>query len=433
VSLEGGLAAQEDRLLGCVHCGFCLPACPTYVRLGDEADSPRGRLYLMRAVAEGRLDPAADAFQEHIDRCLGCRACESVCPSGVEYGLLLERARQEAASVRGRGALTRVTLAVFSAPTFLRIALTAARWLRNTGLPGLAARALPRSFSGAKLALGMLAATAPAKGVARGPLDHHDGGATPTRPEGRRTVALLHGCVQAGLFAHVNRATARTLSANGFEVVPAPGQRCCGALHAHAGDLETARTLARANLQAFEATDADFVAVNSAGCGATMKEYGHLLAEDSELAERARLLSTRTRDVSELLAEAGPRRGAPGSGRVAYDAPCHLLHGQGVDVAPLTVLEAIPGVEIVPTNSAAECCGGAGIYAMTHPELGGEIGRDKVTDVLSSGAAVVVTGNPGCIMQIGAELRARGSEIRVSHPVELLDESYRAAGYYGPS
>lgn len=431
MSLEGALAAQEDRLLGCVHCGFCLPACPTYVRLGDEADSPRGRLYLMRAVTEGRLDPAASAFQDHIDRCLGCRACESVCPSGVEYGWLLERARQEAASVRRRGPLVRAILAVFRRQGVLRTALTAARLFRATGLPALGARLLPRSLAGARLALGMLAATVPAPRDARVGSKGLATAGIPRRPEGRRTVALLEGCVQAGLFGHVNEATVRTLTANGFEVLAAPGQGCCGALHAHAGDLEAARTLARANVRAFEGAGADFVVVNAAGCGATMKEYGQLLEDDVELAERARTTSARTRDVSELLAEAGPRGGAPRTDLVAYDAPCHLIHGQGVDAPPLQVLEAIPGAEIVRLPSASECCGGAGIYGITHPELGGEIGRDKTSDVLSSGAAVVATGNPGCIMQIGAGLRARGSDIRVSHPVELLDESYRAAGFYG--
>ncbi len=419
--------------MGCVHCGFCLPACPTYVRLGDEADSPRGRLYLMRAVTEGRLDPAAAAFQEHIDKCLGCRACESVCPSGVEYGWLLERARQEAASVRRRGVFVRAILALFRRPTLLRIALTAARWVRDTGVPGWAARVVPRSFAAARLAIGMLAATAPTPPLAGVPSQRPDTAGRRTRPEGRGTVALLEGCVQAGLFGHVNQATARTLVANGYEVVAARGQRCCGALHAHAGDLEAARALACANVRAFDAAGADFVVTNAAGCGATMKEYGHLLEDDAELAEVARATSARTRDVSELLADAGPRPGAARIQRVAYDAPCHLLHGQGVDGPPRRILEAIPGVEVVRLASAAECCGGAGIYGVTHPELGGEIGRDKTTDVLASGAAVVATGNPGCIMQICAELRARGSDVRVSHPVELLDESYREAGFYDPS
>jgi len=243
-------------------------------------------------------------------------------------------------------------------------------------------------------------------------------------------VAVLTGCVQEGLYRRVNEATLRVLAANGYEVVRAPGQDCCGALHAHGGSLEGARALARANVDAFEAVDADHVVVNAAGCGASMKEYGELLADDPDYAGRAAALAGRVRDVSEVLVEAGPRPGAAVPCTVAFDHPCHLLHAQRIQDAPLRVLAAVPEAEVRVVENAAECCGGAGIYGLTHPELGGRIGGDKVDAVVAVGADVVATPNPGCMMQIGAGLLLRGAPEGVVHPVELLDESYRRAGYY---
>ena len=432
-ALAAALLAQEDRLLPCVHCGFCLPACPTYVRLGDENDSPRGRLYLMRAVVEGRLSAGSDAFQTHIDRCLGCRACEPVCPSGVEYGLLLESAREVAFRARKPGMSVRALLSVFRRGVLLRWSMSLARMARGLGLAWLGAKLTPRLrwLHPVRFGLAMLAASrgsrllffAPA-GSASWPVDAPAGDAPGAR------VALLTGCVQAGLFARVNDATERVLRANGFEIVRVTGQRCCGALHTHAGDARSARRLARANVDAFEKSRIDFVAVNAAGCGAALKEYGHLLAADSKYAEAAARLAETTRDVSELLAEAGVRRGAPVPLRVTYDAACHLCHAQRLKEAPRAMLEAIPELDLVPLPGEEECCGGAGIYGMTHPELGGRIGSDKVASVVATGAAVVVTANPGCIMQIGAGLLLRGSRIKAHHPVELLDESYDRAGFY---
>ena len=236
--------------------------------------------------------------------------------------------------------------------------------------------------------------------------------------------------MQAGLYERVNRATVRTLEANGYEVVAVRGQDCCGALHAHGGDRERAISLARGNVDAFLAADVELVAVNAAGCGAAMKEYGTLLADDPDYGERARELSSRVRDVTELLAAAGPRPGAEVRCAVAYDHPCHLLHAQRVERAPLEVLAAVPGLDVRLVPRADECCGGAGIYGITHPDLGGRIGRDKVEAVRSVDAEVVVTPNPGCMMQIGAGLTLEGSREGVAHPVELLDESYRRAGLY---
>jgi glycolate oxidase iron-sulfur subunit len=422
------LEIQRERLMPCVHCGFCLPACPTYNRLGDENDSPRGRLHLMKAVVEGRLDPASDAFRTHIDRCLGCRACEPVCPSGVEYGTLLELARHTAAESAPPGLPTRALLLVMGSRPLRAAFFALGRALRASGLAALGARFLPKvpAMRSARFGLAMLAATR----AASVPTSSRTSGAAPNGAGVRARVAILEGCVQKGLYERVNRATARTLRANGFPTVAATGQDCCGALHAHGGDLEGARALARRNIDAFEASGADVVAVNAAGCGAAMKEYGTLLASDSAYHARAKAFGARVRDVTELLAEAGPRPGAPIARSVAYDHPCHLLHAQRVARPPLQVLGAIPQLEVRVVANAEECCGGAGIYGITHPDLGGRIGADKVAAVRAAGADAVTTPNPGCMMQIGAGLVLEGAREAVVHPVELLDESYRLAGFY---
>jgi glycolate dehydrogenase iron-sulfur subunit len=463
-ALADALEAQRERLLPCVHCGFCLPACPTYNRLGDENDSPRGRLHLMKAVVEGRLDPASSAFQTHIDRCLGCRACEPVCPSGVEYGTLLELARDTATDAHPPGFLTRALLVVMGSRLLRSALFLGGRILRATGLAGLVVRLLPQSGRAAnlRLAFAMLASSAPlssapsssapsssapsssapssSAGTSTAPEADPLGGTEdvsatgePDRPvRSRASVAVLSGCVQAGLYGRINEATARTLAANGYDVTQVAGQDCCGALHAHGGDLAGARRLARRNVEAFEVSGVDLVAVNAAGCGAAMKEYGTLFERDpdTDFAARARAFAEQVRDVTELLAEAGPRTGAAIPCSVAYDHPCHLLHAQGVSQAPFEVLGAVPGVDVRVIDNADECCGGAGIYGMTHPELGGRIGDDKVAAVRAVGADLACTPNPGCMMQIGAGLRMQGESGAVVHPVELLDRSYEKAGYY---
>lgn len=453
-ALAQAVKEQEQGLMACVHCGFCLPACPTYRRLGDEADSPRGRLYLMQAVVEGRLTADSDAFQTHISRCLGCRACEPVCPSGVAYGHLLELARHSAAEARRPPLLARLLLAVFGKSWLTRPAMLAARLLRAVGFPLLVARLGPPAAVPGPLRLGMamLAASAPARpptssGVAPGspkpaPLQHppapHD--PKPARPPSRHppvpdppiappgTVGVLAGCVQAGLFSRVNHATARVLEANGYRVLPMPGQGCCGALHAHAGDLGAARALARRNVAAVEAAGVDHLAMNASGCGAAVASYGSLLAGDPAFAERAADVAARTMDVSQLLARrGGPAPGGPVPLVATCDAPCHLLHAQGVEGAAETLLAAVPELDLAPLDNAAECCGGAGIYGLSQRELGSRIASDKVQAVLATGAAAVITANPGCMMQIGAGLRLAGKALPVFHPVELLDESYRRA------
>ena len=443
-ALAAALWAQEDRLMPCVHCGFCLPACPTYLRLSDENDSPRGRLHLMRAVVEGRLSPESDAFQTHIDRCLGCRACEPVCPSSVAYGVLLEAARETVFRARRTPAVVGTLLAVFSSRVWTTWSMRLARVVRGLGLAGLAARWIPgnRLFHPIRFGLAMLEAsrgrqflegTSSGSGAPGASEAGTSAGVQRWAAGDRGRVAILRGCVQEGLFARVNDATERVLWANGYEVIEVSGQGCCGALHTHAGDAVGARELARANVQALASAEVDFVAVNAAGCGAALKEYGHLLEADEEYRETAEALAASTRDISELLADDDLRVGAPLPARVTYDAACHLCHAQGLRQEPRALLEAIPELVVLPLQDEEECCGGAGIYGITHAELGADIGADKVSAVLATGAEIVATGNPGCMMQIGAGLLLEGSDIVARHPVELLDESYRRAGFYdGP-
>ncbi|MGI9078405.1 MAG: (Fe-S)-binding protein [Gemmatimonadaceae bacterium] len=415
-ALPDSLASVLPGIMTCVHCGFCLQACPTYRVLGDENDSPRGRIRLMRAVVEGDLAIDDPALETHIDRCLGCRACETACPSGVPYGQLLEAARAEMLQHRRRlPFIARVVLWVFARPVPLAFVLWSARVLRGTGTPALLARLGGKP--GAMMA--MLHATRP---VFR------------TRPYTRRgtgergIVTQLEGCVMKGLLSGTNAATARTLTVNGYSLIDTPGQRCCGALHAHAGDLAVARDLARLNVAAFEASGAELIAVNAAGCGAMMKDYGHLLHDDPDWSARASGISDKVRDISELLASAGPARGADTGYDldVCYDAPCHLLHAQRISRPPLDVLASIPGLNLIPLEDADQCCGAAGIYNLMEPEASAAVLAPKLKHIARTGAKYVITGNPGCLMQIGAGLASAGIPARAVHPVDLLDASYAA-------
>jgi glycolate oxidase iron-sulfur subunit len=307
--------------------------------------------------------------------------------------------------------LARIILGLFARPALMRPLLAASRLLRATGLPRLLAR-LPGRVG---FSFGMLASTT-------SPLPHRS---YPGVGSGERgTVATLRGCVMEGLFAGTNRATERTLACNDYSLTEAPGQGCCGALHAHAGDLEGARTLARRNISAFERAGTDYIAVNASGCGAMMKEYGHLLADDLDWAARAAAVSERVRDVSELLAAAGPKPGGALPVRVTYDAPCHMVHAQRIVRPPLQLLESIPNIELVPLLDADQCCGSAGIYNLVQPELAGEVLAPKLANIASTGAQYVATGNPGCLMHIGAGLLRARHHARTVHPVELLDASY---------
>jgi glycolate oxidase iron-sulfur subunit len=419
------LDAARAGLDLCVHCGFCLPACPTYLTLEDENDSPRGRLVLMHGLVDGSLPVDDPDVRRHLDRCLGCRGCETACPSGVPYGHLLEAARATLAESQRPPLLARVVLAVFARSWLLRPALLGARVLRATGLPRRLARHLPSRLA---FPAAMLASSAPAGRTRRW---------RPRPVEDRGPVVLLEGCVMGGLYAHVHAATRRTLTHQGYRQVAAGGQQCCGALHAHAGDLETARTLARANIAAFERQPVATIVVDSAGCGAMLKEYPHLLADDPSWAPRAAAVAARTRDVTELLAACGPRPPgdpAPGTARprVAYDAPCHLLHAQRVAAPPLAVLGAAAHAHLVPLADSDQCCGAAGIYNLIEPATSDAVLAPKLAHIADARADVVATGNPGCLMQIGAGLLLAGGAARTAHPVEVLDAAYAAADEAAP-
>ncbi|HKP37605.1 MAG TPA: heterodisulfide reductase-related iron-sulfur binding cluster [Pyrinomonadaceae bacterium] len=430
-TLASALKAEEQKILACVHCGLCLEACPTYVATADENDGPRGRIYLMRAVEEGRLANTSPSFQTHIDRCLGCRACEAACPAGVEYGQLLEAARFEIAQTKPkRGAaykLLRFALKhVWLRPRRLRFAFALARTVRDSGLANLLLRtSIPRELSRQfEFALALL----------EGSRSYQSGGSRPvssSHPQQTATSAVLFkSCVTDGLFERVNGATARVLRANGCEVEVAPSQGCCGALHAHAGDLEGARKLARRNIDAFP-DDTTPIITNAGGCGAMLTSYAHLMADDMEYADRARKFSARVRDVGQHLEAIGFRNGASiGFARTTYDASCHLLHGQRATDSSLKMLWAIPDLNFALLRDSDVCCGGAGVYNLLEPDLSREVLKEKLRHIDASGAEVLATGNAGCQMQIAAGAMLSGMPLKVCHPVELLDEAYARAGLY---
>jgi len=422
--------SDSSALDPCVHCGFCLPACPTYLVTGDEGDSPRGRIVLMRSLERGEMSPNDSGLLEHLEGCLGCLGCEPACPSGVGYGRGLEAAREQIFQARGLSPLARLVLGVFRYGKIWRPLFAMARALRATGLPHLLSGRGRFGFG-----MGMLASSSEMTEQAeqRKAVGEQGGsslGVTAPPPRGPvapPTVVLFRGCVMNALFSHVHEATKRTLRVNGYRVIEARGQVCCGALHEHAGDVGGARSLAAANVAALEGR-ADFIVVNSAGCGALLKDYGRLMGSDA-----AAKLAAKVRDVSELLAEKGPRPGAPIGLDVAYDAPCHLQHAQRVLEAPLAMLEAVPGLRLRILPGSDRCCGSAGIYSVLRPAMARAVLDSKIASVAEARPRpdLIVTGNPGCLMQIGAGLRAARLPIGVAHPVELLDLSYDEAGYYG--
>ncbi|HEY7683503.1 MAG TPA: (Fe-S)-binding protein [Gemmatimonadales bacterium] len=411
-----GLASPFSSLDPCVHCGFCLQACPTYLATGDEADSPRGRIVLMRALERGEVSSTDAALVQHLDACLGCRGCEPVCPSGVEYGRGLEAARELLARQGSIRPVARLVLAVFRHTWWWRIVFGAARQLRDLRVPDLLSGAGQVGFG-----MAMLAATRPPR-VADGAAGWDPPRSSTTAP----TVALFRGCVMDTLFRHVHDATRRTLAANGYRVCEVPRQGCCGALHEHAGDRASAVGLAEANVRAFDG-QGDFIAVNSAGCGALLKDYGHLLGTEAGRAFGARVL-----DVTELLARRGPRSAGTLDLDVAYDAPCHLQHAQRVAEPPLAVLRAIPRLRLHLLPGSERCCGSAGLYSLLEPQMSRAVLDTKLATFTDASPRpdIVATGNPGCLMQIGAGLRVAGLSIRVAHPVELLDWAYAAGGVY---
>lgn len=400
------------RTLDCVHCGLCLPVCPTHQVLGVEADSPRGRIYLMRALAEGRVEDP-QAIRPYLDRCLDCRACETACPSGVRYGEILEstRARMEQQQPK-RG------LAAWLVRTLLWHVVAKQRRLRALVLLLRTAEVLGLRWLATRLRLipPAMAAIAPniPPGRERRPLRTGLHRPPPGVPRRERQVALFTGCVMEPLFGRVNRATLDVLLQNGFDVHVPAAQRCCGALLMHAGRPDRAALLARENVRAF--ADDEIVVNNSAGCGCALKEYDHLLGDDD-----GRAFAAKCRDVSELLAEQGlTATPARREQRVVYDDPCHLCHGQGVRSQPRELLRQVPGLELVEAARSEDCCGSAGIYNMLQPDLAAEIGRKKAARIAAAQPDLVVTGNPGCMMQIDSHLRRSGHDVRVCHPIELL-------------
>ena len=408
------LAQAESGIDACVHCGFCLQACPTYLALEDENDSPRGRIVLMRGLLDGTVELTDPVVQQHMDRCLGCRGCETACPSGVPYGQLLEATRATMRRVTAPPLIARLILRVFASPLLLQGALAGGRLIRVLRVPPLLARLPGRIGAG----MAMLASTRPV--LTPRPYVTH---ARATRGH----VTLLRGCVMQGLQTATNDATVRTLSVNGYAVVETRAQGCCGALHAHAGDLETARALAKANIVAFEATPDAMIAVNAAGCGAMLKEYAHLLHEEPAWHARAAAVGARTRDATELLAAAGPKPAALAAPlRITYDAPCHLQHAQRLTAPPLAVMRAIGNLTHIPLDDSDQCCGSAGIYNLIEPTVSDAVLAPKLKNIAATAASVVVTGNPGCLMQIGAGLLRSGSSVRVVHPIDLLDAAYAA-------
>jgi glycolate oxidase iron-sulfur subunit len=401
------MAIQRELIDDCVHCGFCLPTCPTYSLWGEEMDSPRGRIVLMKELAEGG-QPSAPLV-EHLDNCLGCMACVTACPSGVKYDLLVEDARAEVEREWDRSTgdrlFRRMIFALFPHPGRLRALAPLMPLARASARLPLPAR------------LRSLARLAPRGGTRRRLPER-----IPARGRVRGRVGFLQGCVQRVFFHDVNLATVRVLQAEGYEVHAPRLPRCCGALQLHAGDAEPARDLAKLTIEAFE--DLDRVVVNAAGCGSAMKDYGHLLRDDPEWSGRAEAFSEKVRDVLELLAEEEPRatRG-PVPLRVAYHDSCHLAHAQGVRGAPRDLLSAIPELELVEPAEWEICCGSAGVYNLVKPEPAAELGERKARNLLDTDADAVAAANPGCAVQIAAHSERLGRPIRVLHPMELISRS----------
>jgi glycolate oxidase iron-sulfur subunit len=376
----------------------------------------------MRALAEGRIG-VEDAFSNHVGRCLGCRACETACPAGVRYGTLLEKAREYTLNESVGGRFVDFTLESLTGRRISRLAYGLARLLRTFRVAEFGARFVPGRTG---LASGMLAATSPSIGST--------GRVDPEPPSGplpaptAETYALLEGCVMSGLYSHVHDATRRTLRRRGHIERSATGQECCGALHAHAGRLDAARALARKNIESFERSGAEIIVTDSAGCGAAMRDYPEWLRAEPDWHRRAETLAGRVRDISELIADTADPASVTGAGdrvadagpRVAYDAPCHLLHAQGIRDAPLQALAA-SGYRVEPLPSWERCCGGAGLYNLHQPELSDRILERKLEEIREGGYDVVATGNPGCMMFLGAGLRRAGLDVTVVHPVELVD------------
>jgi len=415
------LAPLEPLIDKCVHCGFCLPTCPSYIVLGQEMDSPRGRIYVMKAGVDGRTT-MNEGMVGHFDTCLGCMACETACPSGVRYAPLIEETRAAIEHHHRRPIGERIFR------NLLFWALPYPRRLRQLAKPlGLVniLRRYPRLLGLLPLRLRNLVALAPDASRADEAKDTPE--TTPAAGATRLRVGFVTGCVQRVFFGHVNDATVRVLSAEGCEVLAPAQQGCCGALALHAGRDAEARAFARELIRTFEQTNVDAIVVNAAGCGSSMKSYGDLFRADPEWAERARMFAEKVRDVTEVLSGLGSPQ-APRARmdlRVAYHDACHLGHAQGVRQQPRDLLKTIPGVTLVPVAESDICCGSAGIFNLVQPEMAAQLGQRKASRIADAQPDIIATTNPGCMLQIGAAFRAAGQDRPIVHVVEILDASIR--------
>jgi glycolate oxidase iron-sulfur subunit len=407
------------KSLACIHCGLCLSSCPTYLETGDENNSPRGRIHLMKALQDGRLEISSEPVR-HIDLCLGCRACEAACPSGVEYGVLLEATREFVERHHRRSLwqrfLRKVAIErIFPFPARMRLALLPVQWIRRFGLAGLLPKFVRDTLAliPSRISRGVLPALSPAVGTARG------------------RVGFIRGCVMNVMFGATNEASIRLLNAAGFDVVTPSGQGCCGALYAHGGNLEDARASARRNLDAFDEHQLDAVIINAAGCGSTLKEYAHLLEKDPVWHDRAMRFSAAVKDLTEWLAQKGmtPSGGplgqeADGSGpTVTFHDACHLAHAQKITHPPRQLLKGFAGRGFVELPESDVCCGSAGSYNLTEPEMAERLQHRKIKNILASGASIVVSTNPGCLLQIRAGLDKAGARhIQTLHIADYLDQ-----------
>jgi glycolate oxidase iron-sulfur subunit len=406
----------------CVHCGFCLPVCPTYVLWGQEMDSPRGRIYLMKLAAEGAAQ-MTPKWVSHFDTCLGCMACMTACPSGVDYGKLIEATRAQIernfartpAEKRHRHFL----FETFTSPDRLRRLRAPLLVYQKSGLQALVRglgllKLLPPKWQAMEA---LLPKPTPQEVLPE---------VTPAVGTKRRRVGLLLGCVQREFFSQVNAATARVLAAEGCEVVAPQAQTCCGALLVHAGEEAAAVELAKKTIHVFEKTNVETIVTNAAGCGSNVKEYAHLLRDDPEYAERAKKFSSKCKDVSEILAELEPRSPRhPLKLRVAFHDSCHLQHAQGVRSQPRDLLASIPGLELAEIPESAICCGSAGIYNLVQPDAAKSLGDRKAELISPLGADIVATGNPGCVLQLQSSLSRQRQKTPVLHTIQILDASLR--------
>lgn len=413
-------APSREIIDTCVHCGFCLPVCPTYVLWNEEMDSPRGRIYLMKVATDGRA-AINRQWVSHFDACLGCMACMTACPSGVDYGKLIEATRAQIERKYSRSIAEklyrRFIFTLFTRPDGLRVLRLPLLAYQKSGLQSLLRgtdllKLLPKKLQTMEALLPQL------------PASEFIASVTPAQGTRRRRVGLLLGCVQRELLPQVNAATVRVLTAEDCEVVAPPQQPCCGALLVHAGEEQAAVKLARRTIDVFENAGVETIVTNAAGCGSNVKEYGHLLRDDPQYAARAKLFAAKCKDITEVLAELEPRaQRSILPVRVAYHDACHLQHAQGVRLQPRAVLSRIPGLQLVEIGEQAICCGSAGIYNLVQPKAAGALGDRKAQLIATLNADVVATGNPGCLLQLQSALARMGRRIPVVHTIQLLDAS----------